>query len=67
MKEESTVEIKKPALIVITHRSIMGALASCAVQQSPYHRPENLEVVLDNFHKQIIVLASFLFCCVLVH
>ena len=46
-------EIKKPANIVITHRSIMGALASCAVQQSPYHRPDNLEVVLDKFHEQI--------------
>lgn len=50
---ENTVEIKKPAKIVITHRSIMGALASCAVQQSPYHRPDNLEVVLDKFHEQI--------------
>ncbi len=38
---------------IITQRSVMGALASCAVQQSPYHRPENLEVVLDKFHNLI--------------
>lgn len=43
----------KPAKYVITHRSVMGALASCAVQQSPYPRPENLEVVLDKFHDLI--------------
>lgn len=38
---------------LITHRSIMGALANCAVQQSPYHRPDNLEIVLDKLHEQI--------------
>lgn len=39
--------------IIITHRSVMGALASCAVRQSPYHRPDNLEIVLDKFHDLI--------------
>src|SRR3990167_4840199 len=37
----------------ITHRSVMGALANFAVQQSPYPRPENLEIVLDKFHELI--------------
>lgn len=37
----------------ITHRSVMGALADYAVQQSPYPRPDNLEVVLDKFHDLI--------------
>lgn len=37
----------------ITHRSVMGALASCAVRQSPYPRPDNLELVLDAFHEKI--------------
>ena len=38
---------------IITHRSIMGALARCAVESSPYPRPENLEIVLDKFHELI--------------
>jgi len=41
--------MEKEPKIIITHRSVMGALANCAVRQSPYHRPENLEVVLDKF------------------
>lgn len=47
------ITTNKPEKIIITHRSIMGALASCAVQQSPYHRPDNLEIVLDKFHEKI--------------
>lgn len=39
--------------VVITSRSVLGALASCAVRQSPYHRPDNLEVVLDKFFELI--------------
>lgn len=31
----------------------MGGLAKCAVMQSPYPRPENLEVVLDKFNELI--------------
>ncbi len=34
-------------------RSVMGALANYAVQQSPYPRPENLEIVLDAFYQSI--------------
>ena len=44
---------KEEKKILITQRSVMGALANCAVQQSPYHRPDNLEVVLDKFYEQI--------------
>lgn len=44
---------KRMKKYIITHRSVMGALASCAVQQSPYPRPENLEIVLDKFHELI--------------
>lgn len=46
-------EQKKPKTIIITARSVMGALADYAVQQSPYHRPDNLEVVLDKFYDLI--------------
>lgn len=49
MEEIKNKEVK----YVITHRSIMGALASCAVKQSPYHRPDNLEMVLDKFNEKI--------------
>ena len=45
--------MEKEIKIIITHRSVMGALASCAVQQSPYPYPENLEVVLGKFHELI--------------
>jgi len=34
-------------------RSLLGEIANWAVQQSPYHRPDNLEVVLDKFDKII--------------
>ena len=38
---------------IITQRTVMGALANWAVQQSPYPYPENLEVVLRKFHELI--------------
>lgn len=31
----------------------LGAVAGCAVRQSPYPRPDNLEVVLDKLHKLV--------------
>lgn len=46
-------EPKKPANYILTARSVMGALASCAVQQSPYPYPENLELVLGKFNDLI--------------
>lgn len=39
--------------IKITERGLFGALAKFAVQQSPYHRPEGLEAVLDNLNISI--------------
>lgn len=45
--------IDQKARIGVTHRSIMGSVANWAVQQSPYHRPDNLEIVLDKLHEQI--------------
>lgn len=44
---------EKKEVWIISQRSVMGALADYAVQQSPYHRPDNLEVVLDKFHELI--------------
>lgn len=44
---------KKSEKIMISHRSVMGALASCATQQSPYPYPQNLEIVLGKFHELI--------------
>ena len=31
----------------------MGAVAGNAVRQSPYHRPDNLEIVLDKLHELV--------------
>lgn len=36
--------------IVVTARMVMGNVAKMAVQQSPYPRPDNLELVLDKLH-----------------
>lgn len=34
-----------------TNRNLLGNVAKCAVMQSPYHRPDNLEIVLDKLHE----------------
>jgi hypothetical protein len=39
--------------IVVTERMVLGNVAKMATQQSPYPRPENLEIVLDKLHAQI--------------
>ncbi len=39
--------------ILISERSFLGTVARWATEQSPYHRPENLEVVLDALHKEL--------------
>ena len=44
---------QKEQKYIITARSVMGALASYAVQQSPYPYPENLEIVLGKFNDLI--------------
>ena len=49
----NNIQVPKEVKYIITHRSIMGSLANWAVQQSPYHRPDNLEVVLDKLNEQI--------------
>ena len=35
---------------VFSKRNILGEVSNWAVRQSPYHRPDNLEVVLDKFN-----------------
>lgn len=38
---------------VISKKALLGNIANWSVQQSPYHRPENLEIVLDSFDYEI--------------
>ena len=38
---------------IVSKRVLLGEVANWAVQQSPYHRPDDLEVVLDRFNKII--------------
>ena len=40
--------------ILLNERRLLGAVARWAVEQSPYHRPDNLEKVLDTLHKNIV-------------
>lgn len=37
--------------IRVSERQLLGSLAKWAVAQSPYHRPDNLEKVLDTLHE----------------
>ena len=39
--------------IYASQRNLLGSLAKWATAQSPYPRPDNIEVVLDKFHEQI--------------
>ncbi len=39
--------------LLISESRFLGAVADCAVQQSPYHRPDNLELVLDKLHENL--------------
>lgn len=36
--------------VLVSERRLLGAVSKWAVEQSPYHRPDNLEVVLDKLH-----------------
>ena len=36
--------------ILVSSRGLLGAVAKWAVEQSPYPRPDNLEVVLDDLY-----------------
>jgi hypothetical protein len=40
-------------------RNILGEVAHWSVCQSPYHRPENLEIVLDKFNKIIAEVPQY--------
>ena len=39
--------------IFVSERKFLGAVAKWATEQSPYHRPDNLEKVLDDLHKEL--------------
>jgi hypothetical protein len=39
--------------IYVTKSVLLGTFAKYAVQQSPYHRPDNLEIVLDKLNEAI--------------
>lgn len=39
--------------IYVTKGQLLGTVAKYAVQQSPYHRPDNLELVLDKFNELV--------------
>ena len=53
---ETTQEAKK---FTFSKRNILGEIAHWAVCQSPYHRPENLEVVLDKFNSIILLVPDY--------
>jgi hypothetical protein len=40
-------------MIYVAKSELLGTIAKYAVQQSPYHRPNDLEVVLDKFNELI--------------
>lgn len=39
--------------IFVTKGQLLGVIAKYAIQQSPYHRPDNLEMVLDKMNDSI--------------
>ena len=49
----------KDKKFIFSKRSILGEIANWAVQQSPYHRPDNLEIVLDKFDAKIVEIEKF--------
>lgn len=44
---------------VFSKRNILGEIAHWAVCQSPYHRPDNLETVLDKFNEIIALIPDY--------
>ena len=38
---------------LVSKRNVLSEVAKWAVAQSPYHRPDNLEVVLDKLDKEV--------------
>jgi len=51
--------MKEEKMFVFSKRNILGEIAHWAVCQSPYHRPDNLEVVLDKFNKIIALVPEY--------
>ena len=49
----------KEKMFVFSKRNILGEIANWAVRQSPYHRPDNLEIVLDKFNKIIALVPEY--------
>lgn len=47
---------------LFTRKDVLGAVANWAVRQSPYHRPENLEVVLDKLNPVLVDVFGDNFC-----
>ena len=45
--------MKKEKEFLVSKKYILSEVAKWAVKQSPYHRPDNLEVVLDKLNEQI--------------
>lgn len=45
--------------IVLSKGYILGEIAHWAVCQSPYHRPDNLETVLDSFNQAISTISDY--------
>lgn len=37
--------------ILLSEGQLLGAIAKWGIRQSPYHKPDNLEVVLDKVHQ----------------
>src|SRR3990167_7513030 len=51
--------MNKEKMFVFSKRNILGEIANWAVRQSPYHRPDNLEIVLDKFNKIIALVPEY--------
>ena len=39
--------------VLVSEKRLLGAVARWSVEQSPYHRPDNLELVLDKLHQRV--------------
>lgn len=61
METTKPTETKK---VYASERQLLGSLAKWATAQSPYHRPDNLEVVLDKFHAIIAPLIGKQYCLI---
>lgn len=53
MENVTNVEAEEKRNFTLSKDSILGSIAKWAVRQSPYHRPDNLEIVLDKMYELI--------------